>query len=388
MGSRGSQLGELTHTHSSLPRSHTPPSLTLTMAEPVDTMAKGKEKAAVALPTQALGGTAIKPEGWDRTGWESFKYTLYDPKAGTILTRTPLSWLKITVFYCIYYSCLAGFWTACLYIFFATLPHEKFGPRWTMDESLIGVNPGVGIRPRNADKLIDSQMFVLLDGDDNARPSERLGEGIVNADYAARTKLFLEEYKNIKMHDKRYQTFSVEDELGECGKFPYGYVVQNKTQEDFDNGRHVVAPCIFVKLNSIWDWKPKEYRLRKDTPASFKQFFESDAAKGKKGPSVFIDCNGRYAADQEALADGGLEYFPKSRAIPISYFPYRGKTRDPVTGVVTLTYHSPLVAVKVRPKTPGQMVHIECRAYYEGVKQITKTKEGLVQFEVHIKNEF
>merc|ERR1712002_1202342 len=279
------------------------------MAEPVDTMpskereAKGigasKEagrqdsKAPAALPTQALGGTAIKPEGWDRTGWESFKYTLYDPKAGTILTRTPLSWLKITVFYCIYYSCLAGFWTACLYIFFATLPHESFGPRWTMDDSLIGVNPGVGLRPRNADKLIDSQMFVLLDGDDNEHPSERLGEGIINADYATRTEQFLKEYDNKNMHDKNYQPFDYENELGECGKFPYGYVVENSTQEHIDAGRNVVAPCIFVKLNNIWDWTPEEYDPDTANPAppeKFAKFMKSEKAKkGKKGPSVYID---------------------------------------------------------------------------------------------------
>lgn len=354
----------------------------------------GKDaKAPAALPTQALGGTAIKPEGWDRTGWESFKYTLYDPKAGTILTRTPLSWLKITVFYCIYYSCLAGFWTACLYIFFATLPPPVQGPKWTMDSSLIGVNPGVGLRPRNADKLIDSQMFVLLNGDDNMHPSERLGEGIINADYATRTEQFLKEYDNLDMHADSYQPFDYKTELGECGRFPYGYVVENSTQEHIDAGRNVVAPCIFVKLNNIWDWTPEEYDPDTANPAppeKFAKFMKSEKAKkGKKGPSVYIDCNGRYAADKEALAaPGGLQYFPENRAIPISYFPYKGKTRDPVTNVVTKTYHSPLVAVKVKPKTPGQLVHIECRAYYKGVKQITKTKEGLVQFEVHIKNEF
>merc|ERR1712037_483642 len=52
---------------------------------------------------QKLGGTAIKPVGWDRTGWEAFQYMLYNPDTGEVLTRTPLSWLKITVFYCIYY---------------------------------------------------------------------------------------------------------------------------------------------------------------------------------------------------------------------------------------------------------------------------------------------
>ena len=84
--------------------------------------------------------------GWDRTGWEAFKYMLFDPDNGTILTRcnlkykgkykytsklkftnlfcrTPLSWLKITVFYIIYYTLLACFWIACLVIFFQVFSH-------------------------------------------------------------------------------------------------------------------------------------------------------------------------------------------------------------------------------------------------------------------------
>ena len=91
---------------------------------------------------QKLGGTAIKPVGWDRTGWEAFRYMLYNPDTGEVLTRTPLSWLKITVFYCIYYSCLAGFWIACMNIFFATLPENMDGPKWQQADSIIGVNPG------------------------------------------------------------------------------------------------------------------------------------------------------------------------------------------------------------------------------------------------------
>ena len=86
-----------------------------------------------------IGGTAIKPVGWDRTGLQAFAYFLCDPQKGTILTRwtnmdkqnspksvscqiyfccrTPLSWLKIIVFYNIFYSFLAIFWTICLFIF-------------------------------------------------------------------------------------------------------------------------------------------------------------------------------------------------------------------------------------------------------------------------------
>merc|ERR1711931_5799 len=69
---------------------------------------------------QKLGGTAIKPVGWDRTGFEAFKYMLYNPDTGEVLTRTPISWAKIIAFYMVYYTFLAAFWISALYVFFQT----------------------------------------------------------------------------------------------------------------------------------------------------------------------------------------------------------------------------------------------------------------------------
>merc|ERR1712241_1335465 len=191
---------------------------------------------------------------------------------------------KNPAFYCIYYSCLAGFWIACMNIFFATLPENMDGPKWQQADSIIGVNPGVGLRPRNTDARIDSQMFVLEQGDTNIHMSEHEGEGDLNAGYVAK-----------KEGDK-------------------------------------VEPCIFIKLNTIWGWTPKPY----DCAAEKAKGDESDGpclpeveehikAQGADAANnVYVNCRGRYAADQEALKDG-LTYFPANRGLPIKYFPYQGK---------------------------------------------------------------
>ena len=55
-------------------------------------------------PPALLGATAFKPV--ERHGWEAIRYFFHNPDTGEIMTRTPLSWLLITVFYVIYYSCL------------------------------------------------------------------------------------------------------------------------------------------------------------------------------------------------------------------------------------------------------------------------------------------
>jgi len=335
-------------------------------------MGKGQGPA----PEQ-LGGTAIKPVGWDRTGMEAFKYLLYNPDTGEVLTRTPLSWLKITVFYTIYYSCLAAFWVGCLNIFFLTLPENSMGPKWTMDKSIIGTNPGVGLRPQNTDKLIDSQMFVLKAQDTNVIPTnegrDNEGQGNTNVDYAARLRKFLKIYKTPA--GKGYHDFDLTTLGDDCSTFPYGFVKK---------GGKPVAPCIFVKFNKIWDWTPTPISDTDEDfgalPQAVQDHYNNQKEAGESLDNVWINCDGRYPADQEALA-AGLEYFPASRAIPAKYFPYTGGAE--ISGN---NYHSPLVAIKITPTkaTMGQLVHIECRAYFKDVIHNTKDKMGLVQFEVII----
>jgi len=344
------------------------------------------DKKEVKAGVQALGGTAIKPPGWDRTGLEAFKYMLWNPETGEVLTRTPLSWLKIIVFYCIYYSCLAGFWIAALHIFFLTLPNIEEGPSWKLKKSIIGDNPGVGLRPKNSDERIDSQMFVLQQGERSIYPSHPEGEGDTNADYARRMEKFLEVYET----DARgYNSFDVKTELKECGEKPYGFV-----ETGSEDNLSEVAPCIFVKLNTIWDWEPvavgKEYKNPKQNNASLPDTLISHITRmeeqGKDLNQIWIDCHGRYPADEEALE--GLQYFPDTRGFPLKYFPYQGRGKfDEIKQEYEHLYHSPLVAIKVTPKITGQLIHIQCKAYYENVIHTTKDKQGMVQFEVQIKKD-
>jgi len=335
-----------------------------------------------------LGGTAIKPEGWDRTGMEAFQYFLYNPRTGEILSRTPLSWLKITVFYIVYYSCLAGFWLACLNIFFLTLPSNSMGPKWTQGYSLIGVNPGVGVRPQNADKKIDSQMFVLKKADTNTVPTNvgyvDEGEGELNADYAARMKKYMYVYS--EPIGGGYKAFPL-SALGECKDEPYGFIATS------DGWGTITppAPCIFIKFNKIWGWDPKALEPLSDDPrfneneedkTRFpKAVIDKYNANGAGNKDIIVNCDGRYAADKEALSN--MEYFPRNQVISADYFPYFGGKE--ISGSV---YHSPLVAIKITPtaETIGQLIHVECRAYYYGVEHNTKDKMGLVQFEVLIED--
>ncbi|XP_022688415.1 sodium/potassium-transporting ATPase subunit beta-like isoform X2 [Varroa jacobsoni] len=87
---------------------------------------------------------------------------LYNSDTGEVLGRTGASWLKITIFYIIFFICLAAFWTVMLVIFYQTL--DAFQPKWTLDASLIGTVPGLGFRPRPPLSNIDSTLIYFKAG--------------------------------------------------------------------------------------------------------------------------------------------------------------------------------------------------------------------------------
>jgi len=331
-------------------------------------------------PKMVMGGTAIKPVGWDRTFCESLRYMIYDPENGTILTRTPLSWLKIITFYCIYYSFLAGFWIACLNIFFLTLPEDR--PKWEQNGSIIGSNPGVGFRPQSRDKLIDSSMIALAVGDKDRKPTNPEGEGNKNIDYAVRIQRFMDQYNSTEgLQNCEENEINTGDKscifdqmsLGPCAEYPYGYV------GDLADANSFAEPCIFLKFNKIYNWEPRPIdpkTLGEERFVEMPEELKKKVAKAEDKNMVWIDCNGRYPADKEAF---DADYYPDHQGIPIKYFPYRGNSNS-------RKYHIPLIAMKLkkRPEYWGQLMHIECRAWYDGVKHSTKEKEGLTQFEVHL----
>lgn len=333
--------------------------------------------AVAQAPPKALGGSAIKPPGWDRTGFEAFRYMIYNPDTGEILTRTPKSWLQITAFYLVYYSLLAAFWLVCLQIFFLTLPEGK--PRWTLDGSLIGSNPGVGIRPTNRDARIDSSIFLLETASKDPTPTDKMGDGDKNADWARRMEIFMEKYgNNSGLFDcsqdhqgKEGKCMFDTSVLGDCSTYPYGYITEGDNK--------YIKPCIFLKFNKIWNWIPKPIDpLTLDDP-KYKMMTDRLKNQIRSAPDsniVWMDCRGRNPADQEALA---ISYFPGNQGIPIKYFPYTGGN-----------YQAPLVAVRIETDKildlqVGQLIHVECRAWFDGVIHDTKDMAGLVRFEVMLR---
>jgi len=380
-------------------------------------------------PPPLMGATAIRPP--DRVGAEKYTHILYDPKNGTILTRTPKSWGLIILFYCIYYSCLAAFWLACMKIFLtiqiqdpSVLDTAK--PTWTMADSIIGVRPGIGIRPLQTYEEVDSGIYDLdlvdvpaigqmatdyaeykkknlIDDEEDKWIMDYLLTVKGSKGYAYRTAAFFKVYNQNKknkvgkvcgkddLDNDGYRKPDVDlcqfqlEELKDCQSYPYGYGKTSSPDGKF-------KPCVFVKMNRIMDLRPPaitskskaDESITKDPPTL--KIFEA-IKKADKKDRVYINCEGSYPADKEGVT---INVFPSAGLstkdgplnglgyIPLKYFPYSQFRKG--------GNESPMIAVQFSglENAKGRLVHVMCKAFFDGVIHSKKDKAGLVQFEVFL----
>lgn len=313
---------------------------------------------------EILGATAFKPV--ERKGWEAVRYFLHNPETGEYFTRTPKSWALITGFYLIYYSCLAAFWAACLAIFLTTLPDNS--PRWEGPASLIGESPGLGLKPGQDLKNIDSSMIQF---DKNTKDDTKDGPDGWGG-WAERASAFIETYTSSEISKICSPSDPSTDDqackfdtslLGPCASGNHGY----------DVGK----PCVFLKLNKIYGVVNEAYdgsdlgdgklNWHDDMSDDLKALIGQQSNKQQ----VWIECKGENPADKEALKS--VTYFPSSQGFPLYYFPY--KKQD--------GYLSPVVAVQF--EVPDfQLVHVECRAFAHKIGYNRRDRIGINHLELHV----
>uniref|UniRef100_A0A3P9P144 Sodium/potassium-transporting ATPase subunit beta n=1 Tax=Poecilia reticulata TaxID=8081 RepID=A0A3P9P144_POERE len=234
--------------------------------------------------------------GWRKTFW--------DPEKKQFLGRTGESWLKISVFYVIFYAFLCGIFIGSILVLLMTLSVYK---------------------PKYQDKIVPSGLSFL--------PYATNFEIIFKKDdpssyesYVKSLKKFIEQYNDDKQtDDMKYEN---------CGAFPKPYIERGELESnasqrkscrfsrselqgcsgeiDTTFGFKEGKPCLIVKLNRIQD-------------------------KGKIGEIKYFGFAGR----------GGF---------PLQYYPYYGKMLHP-------NYLQPLVGIKFTNLTMNRALSVECRVY-------------------------
>jgi sodium/potassium-transporting ATPase subunit beta len=250
-----------------------------------------------------------------------------------------------------------------LAVFYQTLDDTK--PKWQMDNSLIGSNPGLGFRPMPPDSNVESTLIWY----DTREPKNRMT-------WTENLDEFLEPYTReprpenaqncdkTKPEENKFCDFKLtEEQFAPCTKqFGYGF-------GSTEGG----GPCIFLKLNKIFGWVPDYYTnatIPEDMPKYLKKIIAEEEPKGTHR-IVWVDCAGENPADVENIG-------------PVNYHPYRGFKEKyfPFTNVKG--YVSPLVAVHFEKPTRGVLINIECKAWARNIHHDRVDRRGSVHFELMI----
>lgn len=279
---------------------------------------------------------------------------IYDPSDGTIFGRTSKSWGQLFLFYAIFYIILAILFGICMQVMLSTVNDRE--PKWKLEESLIGTNPGLGFRPLSEEtergSVIKYNVKKTKEGD--------YWMGLVDD--------FLEPYNNTEGSSMKHcdykPTHAPNDvcvvdlhSFGPCSKTnSYGY----KTNE----------PCIFLKLNKIFGWTPEVYdEPIPSMPLDLQQEINRTAPEQRN--QIWVSCDGHYSKDKEHF--GNITYYP-SQGFPYYYYPYLNQPG----------YLSPLVAVQINNPNKNNFLEIECRAWAKNIiySGSLRDRKGSVTFQI------
>jgi len=324
----------------------------------------------------------------DQKGFGSF---IYDSEEGTCFGRTATSWLKITVFYIIFYAFLSGFFVLNYWIFSHTL--NDHSPRWQLEGSIIGTNPGIGYRPM-PDQDANAESALIWYKHKDEKDAYFWYNQLKDTVDKTRAQ------PDIGTKNCTYENGEIADEDLACNlKVDLAGLDRCDISSKF--GYPEGKPCILIKLNKIFGWRPEPFGMvdgrynadqlkdeledrvaNEEMPDHLRRHIldRVRASNGKEVNvlnTVWLSCSGENVGDKENLPDGHMSFYPNGlRGIPGYYFPYYNQA----------AYISPFVMVHLDiPDTSRHvLINIECRAWAKNTKYDRQFRAGSVHFEIMV----
>jgi len=283
---------------------------------------------------------------------------------------------------------LAGIFAAMLAIFMAIIDkrqptyYNEFSVMWQqkIEVTPVGVNPGLGFRPqldtfttliriKSSEKNLShpySYMRYKNSMDDFLSQyliTDTRGEQIINCDQNSDPA-----YLDKQFDANKVCRFEIVEMFG-----PNNMCTETRNYE-YDKSK----PCIVIKLNKIYGWRPEPYGPNDPLPSELMPY----ETQVRRNPNnIFILCRGEFQVDLDFT--GELTYFSltpdgegKSSIgyIPNYYFPYKNQDG----------YRSPLVFAYFQNITTNVLINVMCRAYAKNIVRNNLYRIGSVHFEVMI----
>jgi sodium/potassium-transporting ATPase subunit beta len=227
---------------------------------------------------------------------KGFANFLYDKQSGHVMGRNCKEWTQLIGFYLIFYTCLFGFWVACMFGFLSTT-NLQF-PTQLGYQSMLKLNPAIGYRPQP-----DFEVNLVKFNSSNPSTYQHFKDDL-NAYLApyfdeTKQKNLVDCDGTIVANANTSCKFDPRKAAPEC--FP-------EASPPFSLGFETGRPCILLKMNRIIGWLPRN-------------------ANDTTYRDVRVRCRGQNEADVETL--GEIEYYPGKKdgngtygIISSYYFPY------------------------------------------------------------------
>lgn len=318
----------------------------------------------------------------------NFKIFLWNSQKKEFCGRNGKSWAKISLFYFCFYIGLASFFAAFVAVFMAII--DKRTPTYTglsnvmsrqaINGKIIGVNPGLGFRPQP-----DSQKTLI-----RIKSSSKLRENQYNyQEYVDLLESFLSFYTTKdKIGDQvidcnensNLKNLETQFEANKVCRFEFvemfgpNNMCTKERNFEFDKAK----PCIVLKMNKIYDWKPEAYLPTDILPDELKPYEDIVRLYPK---NVFVLCEGEFPVDKDFI--GSIRYFSRTPdgsgeskigLLPFFYFPYKNQDG----------YRSPLIFAYFHTITTNVLVNVVCRAYARNIYINDLYRMGTVHFEIMI----
>lgn len=323
----------------------------------------------------------IKPRLTFKDKLNNFKNFAWNSHKKEFFGRNGKSWAKISLFYFCFYASLASIFAAFLAIFMAIIDkriptytiHSNAMSRQAIDGKVIGVSPGLGYRPqsdsqntlvrvksRGGYKIYVDLLESFLS---QYTTQDKIGEQIIECNENSNLKKLEEQFALNKMC-----RFEIVEMFG-----PNNMCTRERNFE-FDKAK----PCILLKLNKIYDWKPEAYLPADTLPDQLKPY---ENIVRRYPNNVFVLCEGEFPVDKDLI--GSIRYYSRTPDgsgesnigfLPFYYFPFKNQDG----------YRSPLIFAYFQSITTNVLVNVVCRAYARNIYINDLYRMGTVHFEIMI----
>lgn len=265
------------------------------------------------------------------SGWRTF---VWNSEKKEFLGRTGSSWLKIFLFYVIFYGCLAGIFIGTIQALLLTLSNYK--P--TYQDRV--APPGLSHTPRSEKSEI---AFTMSDKASYKKYTDAMDTFLKQYNEDAQTDATkFEDCGDTPQGSRDRGSVETDKNVRKACRFSRSLLSACSGETDQDYGFKDGKPCIIVKLNRIVNYVPKIPVNSTALPVAVQANLIPIHCKNKR--------------DEDADKIGEIKYYGMAEGFPLQYYPYYGKLVHP-------QYLQPLVAIHFTNLTIGQELRVECRVF-------------------------